>query len=164
MAVLGMEMPLTDFGNPGSAKSGARMKKKKAQYGTPPLGSANPPLEGSQYYPIENQYQSQGVFDMYGGNQSQQYLPQGQSQGFGNKMFNKAGGWGGIMQGAGNIASGAAMGDQQIQGGPSTAQNVVGQFGPWGKVISGVSQFATKTLNKSDNEFGYNTNINKFYV
>jgi len=123
-------------------KKGGKIKKSQ-------LGSSNPAIDGSTQVDLNNPYQSQGIFDMYGGNQTQQYLPQ--NQGNIPNLFNKVGGLQGIGQGIGNIGAGIAMGDQQQSVGASTAQNVVSQFGPWGKIIGGVSKLATNFTNQSNN-------------
>lgn len=71
-----------------------------------------------------------------------QSLPQSSAGGGGFNLSNFLG------QNIGNVAEG--FNKSQVEGGPSVAQGIVGQFGPWGAAISAASQIGTSLTDKSN--------------
>lgn len=126
-------------------KSGGKLKGKKAQDGFS-MSDINP----TDAAPIELESNVETPY-MYGipGQEPTPYSSQPRNQ---SNFFNKIGGANGIAQGINAVGNGInAQRNNQTEGGPSGAQQMVGQFGPWGAAISQVSQIGTNLTNKSNN-------------
>jgi hypothetical protein len=115
-------------------KSGGKIKK--AQYGFS-MSDINP----TDAAPIELDSNVQNPYIQGLGSESVPYNAPQRNQ---SNFFNRMGGMSTVMQGANAVNYGFNSPGSQQDGGPSEGQKIVGQFGPWGQLISQVSQIGTR--------------------